>query len=59
MAIDSTDRPAARSDLCAAALKRFAVVNDRDLMSLATKMIDAVWLGDPRIEEIRNLENDV
>ena len=54
MAIDSSNRPAAKSDLCSRALSRNEVVNDRDLMGLATEMIDAVWLGDPRIEEIRN-----
>jgi hypothetical protein len=54
MVIDSADRPAARSDLCSVALKRGEVVNDHDLMGVATEMIDAVWLSDPRIEEIRN-----
>lgn len=54
MAIDSSDRPAARSDLCSMALRRNDVVNDRDLMGIATEIIDAVWRSDPRLEEIRN-----
>ncbi|MCP5299406.1 MAG: hypothetical protein H6954_06835 [Chromatiaceae bacterium] len=53
MAIDSTDRPAAHSDLCSVALKRDEVVNNGRLMGLASEIIDAVWLGDPRIQEIR------
>ena len=54
MAIDSSERPAANSDLCSVALSREQVVNDGDIMSIVTDMIDAIWLGDPRIEEIRN-----
>ena len=54
MAIDSSERPAANSDLCSVASSREQVVNDGDIMSIVTDMIDAIWLGDPRIEEIRN-----
>lgn len=54
MAIDSSGRPAARSDLCSVALNRDDIVNNVDLMGVATNMIDAVWVGDPRIDEIRN-----
>jgi len=53
MAIDSTDRPAAGSELCSVALKRDEVINDGQLMGLASEIIDAIWLGDPRIQEIR------
>ncbi|GAA5162121.1 hypothetical protein [Viridibacterium curvum] len=53
MAIDSASRPAARSTLCAKALTRQEVVNNGALMQQATDLIDAVWLGDPRLLEVR------
>jgi len=52
MAIDSGNRPAASSPLCARATTRDEVIHDSDLMGLATALIDAVWL-DPRIDEVR------
>jgi hypothetical protein len=54
MVIDSSERPAANSALCTVALSREEVINDGDIMGSVTDMIDAIWLGDPRIEEIKN-----
>jgi hypothetical protein len=55
MVIDAAARPAAKSSLCSQALSREEVVLDSDLMELSTKMIDAVWLGDSRVEEVKRL----
>lgn len=55
MVVDGTARPAAGSNLCSQALTREQVVGDSHLLELAKSMIDAVWLGDPRIEEVRLL----
>ena len=54
MAIDGADRPIANNDLCNEVLTREQVVQDPDLMETSTSIIDAIWLGDPRIEEIKN-----
>jgi hypothetical protein len=58
MAIDSASRPAAKSGLCAQTLTRADVINDNSLMGFTTELIDAVWLGDPRVQEIKALAND-
>jgi hypothetical protein len=58
MAIDSADRPAAKSPLCAHALTRDEVIHDPRLMELTTRLIDAVWLNDPRVKEVKELAND-
>lgn len=55
MAIDSSKRPAASSPLCARALTREEVVSNASLMEQATQLIDAVWLGDPRVDEVKEL----
>ena len=55
MAIDAANRPGAKSPLCGHALSREQVIRDSDLMDLSVRMIDAVWLGDSRIEEIKHL----
>ena len=59
MAIDSADRPAAKSPLCAHPLTRDEVIHDHGLMELTTGLIDAVWLGDPRVQEVKELATDV
>jgi hypothetical protein len=59
MAIDSADRPAAKSPLCAKPLTRDEVIHDDRLMKLTTELIDAVWLGDPRVQEVKELANAV
>ena len=53
MAIDGGDRPAAKSELCSEVLSRAQIINE--WMELSGAMIDAVWMDDPRIAEIRNL----
>jgi hypothetical protein len=53
MAVDGSSRPAARSDLCSLVLTREQIIGDAELKSLRTSLIDAVWLGDSRIKEIR------
>jgi hypothetical protein len=53
MAIDSASRPAAKSSLCNRALSRDEVLSDSRLMDVATQMIDAVWIGDPRVQELK------
>jgi len=57
MAIDGTDRQMSNSHLCDEALTRQQVINDPDLMESTTSIIDAIWLGDPRIEEIKSWIN--
>ena len=58
MAIDSAARPAAKSPLCAQTLTREDVINDSSLLGFTTELIDAVWLGDPRVREVKELAND-
>ena len=58
MAIDGSERPASSSELCDVALSAQEVRNDKEIMNIAAEMIDAVWLGDPRIEEIRNFNKN-
>ena len=55
MAIDASSRPAAKSPLCAKSLTREEVVTDHQLMDYATRLIDAVWIGDPRAQEVGEL----
>jgi hypothetical protein len=55
MAIDSDSRPTAKSPLCSQALGRAEVLGDCALKVLATQLLDAVWLGDPRVQEVREL----
>ena len=55
MAVDAATRPAAQSSLCSQALSREQVVLDSELVELSTKLIDAVWLGDSRVEEVKRL----
>jgi len=59
MAVDSAARPAAKSPLCTRALTRNEVITNGHLMELTTELIDAVWLGDPRVQEVKALSNDV
>jgi hypothetical protein len=58
MAIDSAGRPAAKSPLCARALTRDEVIHNPVLMELSTSLIDAVWLNDPRINELKQFAED-
>jgi hypothetical protein len=53
MLIDGNSRPTAKSPLCSAALSREQVISDQALLQKAKALLDAVWLGDARIEEIK------
>lgn len=57
MIVDSASRPAARSDLCSQALTRDQVLSNPQLVDDAKAVLDAVWLGDERIEEVK-VDND-
>lgn len=55
MVIDSTTRPLAKSQLCARALTREDVKSNSSLMASTAELLDAIWLGDPRILEVQEL----
>jgi hypothetical protein len=52
MVIDSVQRPVGSSDLVARALSRSEVIGT-PLASAAFEMVDAIWLQDPRIAEVK------
>ena len=52
MVVDSGDRPAAASELYGAALRRDDVIG-QDIATRAFDIVDAIWMQDPRIDEIR------
>jgi hypothetical protein len=52
MVIDATERPIAGGELVGRALRREEVI-DTPLAKQAFDIIDAIWLQDQRIEEIR------
>ncbi len=52
VAIDSSDRRIADSDLVSETLSRDQVISDPNLKELATAIIDAIWIQDSRIKEI-------
>ena len=58
MVIDAASRPAASSSLCSRALSRAEALADEELMDSARSVLDAVWLGDERVSEVKNLAND-
>ena len=58
MAIDGHHRPAARSELCHEVLTRDQVVNNDALIDLRTRMIDAIWLYDSRVDKVKTLGSD-
>jgi len=53
--IDSASRPAAQSTLCNASLTRDQILADSEFKELTTLLLDAVWLDDPRLSEVRAL----
>jgi len=55
MVVDAAARPAAASALCAMALSRAEALSDEGLMDTARALLDAIWLRDPRVAEVRNL----
>jgi len=57
--IDSASRPAAKSKLCNESLTREQVLADSAFKELTTSFLDAVWLDDPRLPEVRALGQNV
>jgi len=55
--VDSADSKIANRALCDEALTREQVINDPDLMESTTSIIDAIWQGDPIIDEIKGWIN--
>ncbi len=53
MIVDATARPAAKSDLCSRALTRNQVLSDTQLVQVAKAALDAVWMREKRIEEVK------
>jgi len=53
MIVDATARPAAKSDLCSRALTRDQVLPDTQLVQVAKAALDAVWMREKRIEEVK------
>ena len=58
MVIDSGHRPANTPSLCGRALKRSDVVRT-PLAKEVFELVDAIWLQDPRIAEVRALGREV
>jgi hypothetical protein len=54
--IDSEARPANSRRLCGRALKREEVIGT-PFAQEAFQLVDAIWLGDPRIEEVKYLNS--
>lgn len=58
MITDAAQRPAAKSRLCSHALTRDEILAMPELKATASACLDAVWLQDQRIRELRTLAND-
>lgn len=58
MIIDAAERPAAKSALCSHALSRDETLSTQGVKSIATQCLDAVWLQDHRLDEIRKFAHD-
>jgi hypothetical protein len=56
MVIDSDVRPANNAKLCGRALKRVEVV-ETPLAEEVFQLVDTIWLQDPRIAGLRDLDN--
>lgn len=57
MLADGSTRPAASSGLCSRAMSRIDVLAEIDLLQIAKAVLDAVWVGDPRIDEIKTVSS--
>ena len=57
MVIDGDTRLEKKRDLCGRALKRTEVIGT-PMAQEAFALVDALWVGDPRLEEVRQLNND-
>jgi len=53
MIVDSGARPASSSELCSRAMTREQVLSSSGLLQQAKDLLDAVWMGDKRIEEVK------
>lgn len=58
MIVDAATRPAAASPLCSHPLTREETLAAAGVKAMAAQCLDAVWLGDHRIDEIRGFAND-
>jgi hypothetical protein len=56
MVIDGTDRPANSPELCSRALLRTEVVGT-PVSTQVFAIVDAIWLGEPRIAEVKALSD--
>lgn len=56
MVVDAQSRLARKSDLCGRAMFRAEVVGT-PLAPEVYALLDALWLGDPRVAEVRALDN--
>jgi hypothetical protein len=56
MVIDSEPRLVDRRELCARALRRDEVVGT-SIAKDAFEIVDAIWLQDPRVSEVKNLNS--
>ena len=52
MVVDATNRPVGKSDLVAEALRRDQVIG-HPIAQKIFALCDAIWLDDPRIDELR------
>jgi hypothetical protein len=58
MIVDAQNRPAAKSTLCSRALSRDETLALPELKTIAANCLDAVWLQDERISEIRGFAGE-
>ena len=58
MITDASQRPAASSSLCSHALSREETLAMPQIKEVAASCLDAVWIQDVRIAEIRGAEDD-
>jgi hypothetical protein len=58
MITDASKRPAARSSLCSRALNREETLSLPNVKAISASCLDAVWLQDQRIAEIRAFAHD-
>ena len=56
MIIDSETRPANSRELCGRALKREEVIGT-PFAQEAFQLVDAIWLQDPRVDEVKRLNS--
>ena len=56
MVTDSEGRPANSSEICGRALKRAEIVGT-PLAEEVFRLVDTIWLQDPRVVEVKNLKS--